>query len=259
MRGREADRLRQRLCGRQCPLRPATRPAHDRRRQDLDRSAIEQQNAVVYSAENHERAVGLYSGLKNELQRVNSRLISLKSAFDIASREMEENKKLEVEIELKSREIDEINRKRDAAITFRENIKILGPYISERRTKMIAAAATVNFQRMTGRGERILWENDEEQYLVSIASSAGKRRYNMLSGGEQVAVALSIRSALASEMTDCRFVIFDEPTINLDAEKREALSLSLYEMLKGLEQALVVTHDATFREMATKVIELEKI
>ena len=78
----------------------------------------------------------------------------------------------------------------------------------------------------------------------------------MLSGGEQVAVALSIRSALASEMTDCRFAIFDEPTINLDAEKREALSVSLYDMLKNLEQALVVTHDSTFREMATKVIEL---
>jgi exonuclease SbcC len=59
-------------------------------------------------------------------------------------------------------------------------------------------------------------------------------------------------------MTDCRFAIFDEPTINLDAEKREALSVSLHAILKNLEQALVVTHDSAFKEMASKVIELKQ-
>jgi len=213
-------------------------------------------NAIIYNASDHEKLAAAYGGLKIELKEQNAGLINLKSALDIAVKAVENNARLADELEEKSLEINAVKRKKEIAGKFREDIKLLGPYISGRRTKMIAAAATENFQRMTGRAERILWENTDEQYLVSIASSAGKRRYNMLSGGEQVAVALSIRSALASEMTDCRFAIFDEPTINLDAEKREALSVSLYAMLKNLEQALVVTHDASFREMATKVIEL---
>ncbi len=216
----------------------------------------EEYNTAVYNAGEHEKLLTLCAGLKSELKEQNNRKMSLKSAFDIAVQAEEINSRLLREIEEKSEQINALKRKMEIAETFRENIKMLGPYISERRTKMIAAAATDNFHRMTGRAERILWENNTEPYLVSIASAAGKCRYNMLSGGEQVAVALSIRSALASEMTDCRFAIFDEPTINLDAEKREALSVSLYDMLKNLEQALVVTHDAAFREMATKVIEL---
>ncbi len=213
-------------------------------------------DSIVYNAQDHNNLTALCIELKSELKEQNILMINSKSAFDAALKLEESNNLLARELEDKKEQIGNLKRKKEIAETFRENIKLLGPYISERRTKMIANAATENFQRMTGRSERILWENNVEQYLVSIASGSGKRRFNMLSGGEQVAVALSIRSALASEMTDCRFAIFDEPTINLDAEKREALSVSLYDMLKNLEQALVVTHDSTFREMATKVIEL---
>jgi len=220
------------------------------------KEAESENNGFVYNAVEHEKLMVLYNGLKAELKEQNIKLRNLQSLYTVALKAEEINNILALEIKEKTVQIDALRRKREIAGTFREDIKMLGPYISERRIKMIAAAATENFQRMTGRTERILWENSTEQYLVSIASASGRRRYNMLSGGEQVAVALSIRSALASEMTDCRFAIFDEPTINLDAEKREALSVSLYDMLKNLEQALVVTHDSTFREMATKVIEL---
>ncbi len=215
-------------------------------------------SGIVYNADEHDKLITLCGTLKSELKNQNDKLRNLQSAYTVAVKSEEINNNLIREVEEKTILIRALKRKREIAGTFREDIKMLGPYISERRTKMIAAAATDNFQRMTGRAERILWENSTEQYLVSIASSAGRRSYNMLSGGEQVAVALSIRSALASEMTDCRFAIFDEPTINLDAEKREALSVSLHAILKNLEQALVVTHDSAFKEMASKVIELKQ-
>ncbi|MCP4717310.1 MAG: hypothetical protein GY868_19480, partial [Deltaproteobacteria bacterium] len=59
---------------------------------------------------------------------------------------------------------------------------------------------------------------------------------------------------MASALTRANFAVFDEPTINLDAEKKVALAESLQEMLKGLSQAIIVTHDDTFREMAQKTI-----
>lgn len=220
------------------------------------KSTTEEHDSIIYNVENHNKLVSVYNGLRSELKEQNEVLMNFKSAFDIAVQAEENNNRLSLELAEKIKQIDLLARKKEIADKFREDIKQLGPYISERRTRMIAAAASDNYQRMTGRAERILWENNPEQYLVSVSSVNGKRRFNMLSGGEQVAVALSIRSALASEMTDCRFAIFDEPTINLDAEKKEALSVSLYDMLKNLEQALVVTHDDTFREMAANIIEL---
>jgi exonuclease SbcC len=223
-----------------------------------NKDAETENNGITYNAGEHDKLLTLCAALKSELKEQNVKLRDLQSAYTVAVKAEESNNTLIREIEERTILIQGLKRKREIAGTFREDIKMLGPYISGRRTKMIAAAATENFQRMTGRAERILWENNIEQYLVSIASASGRRRYNMLSGGEQVAVALSIRSALASEMTDCRFAIFDEPTINLDAEKREALSVSLYAMLKNLEQALVVTHDSSFKEMASKVIELRQ-
>ncbi len=230
----------------------------------LDRMSVRhdglcrEHDAVVYNSVDHEKQVLVYNGLKGELKELNESLMNFKSAFDLALLNEENNNRLTNELGIKLKQVEHLARKKAMADRFRDDIKLLGPYLSERRTRMIAAAATVNYQRMTGRAERILWENAGEQYLVSVSSGSGKRRYNMLSGGEQVAVALSIRSALASEMTDCRFAIFDEPTINLDAEKKEALSVSLYDMLKNLEQAIVVTHDDTFREMAANIIELRR-
>ena len=61
---------------------------------------------------------------------------------------------------------------------------------------------------------------------------------------------------MASTLTNAGFTIFDEPTINLDVERRRYLSESLQEVLKGLEQAIIVTHDDTFEEMAERIIEV---
>ena len=69
-------------------------------------------------------------------------------------------------------------------------------------------------------------------------------------------VAISLRAAMNSLLTNSKFVIFDEPTVNLDTEKRKALSESLFVILKSLDQAIIVTHDDTFKEMAQNIIEL---
>jgi len=75
----------------------------------------------------------------------------------------------------------------------------------------------------------------------------------MLSGGEQVSVAIAIRTALAQSLTSANFAIFDEPTVNLDKDRKELLSRSLNTMLYKLEQVFVVTHDDSFQEMAEAI------
>ena len=133
----------------------------------------------------------------------------------------------------------------------------MGKEVSKNMLKEIEIIATENFRKITGRGEKIIWSNeDKDKYLVYLVGNNTKLKFEQLSGGEQVAVAISIRSAMSNIFTDSKFSIFDEPTNNLDSEKRQSLADSIGEILKNLEQSIIVTHDDTFKEMAEKVIYL---
>ncbi len=72
-------------------------------------------------------------------------------------------------------------------------------------------------------------------------------------------VALCLRAALNEMFSTSKFVIFDEPTVNLDAERKRALSEYLPKLFKDMEQVIVITHDESFREMAEKIVFIEKI
>ena len=51
-----------------------------------------------------------------------------------------------------------------------------------------------------------------------------ERSFINLSGGEQMVAALSVRLALLKQLSDIRVAFFDEPTVNMDAERRERLA-----------------------------------
>lgn len=160
-------------------------------------------------------------------------------------------------IEEKQKVIERLEMKLELTKRFREKIKSMGKEVSKNMLKEIEILATENFRKITGRGEKVIWSNeDKDKYNVYLSGNRGELRFEQLSGGEQVAVAISIRGAMSELFTESRFSIFDEPTNNLDSERRKSLADSIGEILKNLEQSIIVTHDDTFREMAQKVIEL---
>ena len=161
--------------------------------------------------------------------------------------------------EFVKKKVKKIEKKIEIMQKFRDNINTMGKAVAAGLLSSIEKIATENFRRMTGRSEEINWINGEkESYAVYLkGEERGNTRFEVLSGGEQVAVALSIRAAMASTMTNANFAIFDEPTINLDKIRKEALSESLKEILKDLEQAIIVTHDDLFEEMAERIIIIE--
>lgn len=199
-------------------------------------------------------------------------LYNLREEYEVLARE---NSRKEIEIkQLKDRieksrcesdiilkkeeELQNILKKIELTDMFRKNIGSMGRAVSAELISIVEREATENFKRITGRDEEIKWINGEKEiYSIYLFSKEGvKRVFDILSGGEQVAVALSIRAAMASTLTTAGFAIFDEPTINLDIERKRYLSESLQEILKGLEQAIIVTHDDTFEEMAERIIEV---
>ncbi len=104
----------------------------------------------------------------------------------------------------------------------------------------------------------------DEDYNIYLYGPDGEQPVDALSGGEKIAVALSLRlavaAALAGEKAGC--LIMDEPTIHLDAEKRRELVRLLSNFRREgalLPQAIVVTHDREVEEAADQLYELTRV
>lgn len=73
-----------------------------------------------------------------------------------------------------------------------------------------------------------------------------------------MSAALSVRLALLNEISEMRMAVFDEPTTNLDEQRRTELAEQLA-AFRGLRQLLVVSHDDTFEASTENVIRVRKV
>lgn len=195
--------------------------------------------------------------ITTDIEEIREKLGAVNSEVETLKKKLDEVKKYEDLLKNKRKYLEKLNMKLELTKIFREKIKSMGKEVSKNMLKEIEILATENFRKITGRGEKIVWSNeDKNKYVVFLDGDRGELKFEQLSGGEQVAVAISIRGAMSELFTESKFSIFDEPTNNLDTERRRSLADSIGEILKNLEQSIIVTHDDTFREMAQKVIEL---
>jgi len=198
---------------------------------------------------------------KMEKEGIEKKIYEVDSQLKLFQKELEENLALEKECREYEDKIIILRRKLDLSNNLRDKVGGMGKFIASRLLEHIENIASYNYRNITGRSEYIKWVNNEqESYAVYVANPIDDewRRFELLSGGEQVVVALALRAAMASVLTKANIIIFDEPTINLDADRKSALANSLKEMMKELRQAIIVTHDETFTEMAQKIIILNR-
>ena len=113
------------------------------------------------------------------------------------------------------------------------------------------------FREISGNAERTLkWTED---YGISLEEEGFERPFINLSGGEQMAAALSVRLALLKQLSDVRLAFFDEPTTNMDAERRERLAEQISQITRKrtFDQLFVISHDDTFNEYTDNVISVD--
>ncbi len=196
--------------------------------------------------------------IEEKIKEIYNNKLEISNAKTSKEKDLESsNSKLE-QIEKIKNELNTINKKYDLTDQYRAYLNEMGRLATAKMLQKIEILATENYRKLSNKNESIRWLNEGKNYSIQLINnddSSKARYYEMLSGGEQVSVALSMRAALSTQLTATKFAIFDEPTINLDTERKMALSDSLHHILKSM-QTIIVTHDDIFRETAGNIIEL---
>lgn len=136
----------------------------------------------------------------------------------------------------------------------RKTYKAAGPHMTRTLIKSISAEADRLFRHLLNQNHLSLqWDETFELY---IEENGNERGFAQLSGGEQMAAALSVRLALVKELSSVSVAFFDEPTAHLDTTRRYNLAEQLAN-IKGFDQLVVISHDDTFETMTDHVVYID--
>jgi exonuclease SbcC len=144
--------------------------------------------------------------------------------------------------------------------TLRQVLRDAGPAVTRALVEMISLHADQLFgEIMQGDGHvtppHLRWTED---YDIILSRDGIERGFQQLSGGEQMAAALAVRLALLQEVSAVDVAFFDEPTANLDRDRRANLARQVLN-IQGFGQLFVISHDDTFEQGTDFVVKVEKV
>ncbi len=203
--------------------------------------------------------------LKLEQDKEQAKIESIKIHADIENQEnnlADLIKKLEVLNEIEKNLIqknlnwDELKKISDFSDKIRIWFKEAQPKITEALMSRINNTASELFRKITDdEAIQLKWQKDYDIEIITVQNPS--RVFSQLSGGEQMSAALAVRLAVLKVLTKIDFAFFDEPTTNLDTERRKNLSKCI-QNIRGFKQLFVISHDDTFEENADYSIHFSK-
>lgn len=141
------------------------------------------------------------------------------------------------------RERERLKRVGETTDFIRSTLREAAPLVARNYVHHVSLEANQMFREIGGDAERTLkWTED---YGILLEEGGHDRPFQSLSGGEQMAAALSVRLALLKQLSDIHIAFFDEPTTNMDAERRENLAMQIGR-ISHFDQLFVISHDDTF-------------
>ncbi|HEX8502250.1 MAG TPA: SMC family ATPase [Pyrinomonadaceae bacterium] len=245
----------------------STLPEREREAAEAEARAAEAARLAESARAGHERALSLYDRERHASERGALALARERAAATAAqleaAREREESLAAEVarldEVRRDVRDslaaLERLRGLHDATDFIRDTLRKAGPLVTESYLYNISIEANQLFREITGEGGRALrWTKD---YDILLEEEGHERSFVSLSGGEQMVAALSVRLALLKQLSDIRVAFFDEPTVNMDAERRERLAQQIGQV-RDFDQLFVISHDDTFEQSVDHVVPVSR-
>ncbi|MCA1640085.1 MAG: hypothetical protein LC768_17480, partial [Acidobacteria bacterium] len=248
------ESLAKSLTLRESELEKAAREV-ERLKTELEKAVADFENAnKTYDREKH-------LAEKASLLEAERRFAEIKTTLDLTKRReaqlSEELKHLEavrVSMREEFQEKERLEKISEATKFIRDTLKEAAPRVAQNYVFHVSMEANQMFREISGNAERTLkWTED---YGIVLEENGFERPFINLSGGEQMAAALSVRLALLKQLSDVRIAFFDEPTTNMDAERRERLAEQISHITerKTFDQLFIISHDDTFEEYVDNVV-----
>jgi len=132
--------------------------------------------------------------------------------------------------------------------------------IAERYRDAISQDANNIHRQIASDTSELIWADAYEIQLSDLVDGVRQMRtFRQLSGGEQMSAALAVRLALMRYCSTTGIGMFDEPTMNLDGQRRMNLAKVIPEVAaQGFRQLIVISHDDTFDALSENIVRLEK-
>jgi DNA repair protein SbcC/Rad50 len=205
---------------------------------------------------------GRHASERNELMDLQKQEVEIIARLDAIERranelalELARLSEIRKTIESEFSEKDRLEKMSELLTFIRDTLKEAAPLVARNYVYHVSLEANQLFREVTGNAEHTLkWAED---YGIMLEEDGYERPFISLSGGEQMAAALSVRLALLKQLTDIRIAFFDEPTSNMDAERRENLALQLSQ-IRHFDQLFVISHDDTFEGYVDNVVKVER-
>ncbi len=208
-----------------------------------------------YSYEEHSEKRNLINKLIHEVAQLESESKHTETQKQNLFNQLERLTVVKREQTNKIAERDRLSELHDLADFIRDCLRKAGPYITEAYLYTVSLEANLLYREISGNSMISLrWGLD---YEIIMEEEGRDRPFHNLSGGEQMTAAISVRLALLKEFSDLRFAFFDEPTTNMDEERRRNLAQQIGR-IKEFEQLFIVTHDDSFEGFTDNIIQLTK-
>jgi DNA repair protein SbcC/Rad50 len=209
-----------------------------------------------YDEQKHQEVIAEQSQLTHSRVEIETRIGLNTDQLTRAQTKLHELRQTASDLSVLQEKAVQLNSEKDAFNFVRNSIRDAGEKVRSRLVQSIGQQADTFFKQiMDDATHTLIWSSD---YGITLTYRGETRPFKLLSGGEQMIAALSVRLALLTHMTRVRFVFLDEPTTNLDDKRRVNLAERL-STIQSLRQIFVISHDDTFEQGSNHIVEITKV
>jgi exonuclease SbcC len=197
--------------------------------------------------------------ISGEAGRAEEQIIQSGKAIESLKRDIAEMEETRSKIEEHKKREAQLARAGSQADLIADLFRRAGGRVAELYTRRISAFAARMYAQIAEDGAVLKFDTEYDAKLADIYKGKERiRSFNQLSGGQRMIVALCVRIAMLTCFAGLPIAFFDEPTENIDAEKKQNLAQNLRSNLGGFSQIFIISHDDAFDRLTENVIYLEE-